>query len=152
MDKKESAKMVRVSIAAILRPTSDPDGRTPCVLAAWRPIDAIRGGVWEFPGGKIDAGESAADAARREVQEELQIDIVPRESLGVAEDIDENQCKEKHVHVEVVLADLASEEPRESDRLWKWIPIARLHEYEWPRANTELNRLLQLRFGIDSSS
>ena len=78
----------------------------------------------ELPGGKIDAGESAADAARREVQEELQIDIVPRESLGVAEDIDENQCKEKHVHVEVVLADLASEEPRESDRLWKWIPIA----------------------------
>ena len=152
MNKKEPPGMIRVSIAAILRPPSDSDGPTPCVLAAWRPIDAIRGGVWEFPGGKIDAGESAADAARREVQEELQIDIVPRESLGVAEDIDENQSREKHVHVEVVLADLASDEPRESDRIWKWIPIARLHEYEWPRANTELNRLLQLRFGIDKGS
>ena len=79
--------MVRVSIAAILRPPIAPDDQTPCVLAAWRPIDAIRGGVWELPGGKIDAGESALEAAQREVHEELQINIVPRESLGVAEDI-----------------------------------------------------------------
>jgi 8-oxo-dGTP diphosphatase len=144
--------MTRVSIAAILRPSSDPDAGTPCILAAWRPIDAIRGGVWELPGGKIDAGESAAEAAQREVHEELQIDIVPRESLGVAEDIDEKQTRERHVHVEVVLADLKGDEPKHSDRPWQWIPIARLHEYEWPRANNKLNRLLQARFGVEQES
>lgn len=144
--------MVRVSIAAILRPPIAPDDQTPCVLAAWRPIDAIRGGVWELPGGKIDAGESALEAAQREVREELEINIVPRESLGVAEDIDETQSTERHVHVEVVLADLKGDEPSHADRRWQWIPIARLHDYQWPRANKELNRLLQVRFGVEQGS
>ena len=144
--------MVRVSIAASLRPPIAPDDQTPCVLAAWRPIDAIRGGVWELPGGKIDTGESALEAAQREVHEELQINIVPRESLGVAEDIDETQSTERHVHVEVVLADLEGDEPSHSDHRWQWIPIARLHEYQWPRANKELNRLLQVRFGVEQGS
>ena len=144
--------MVRVSIAAILRPLIAPDDQTPCVLAAWRPIDAIRGGVWELPGGKIDAGESALEAAQREVREELEINIVPRESLGVAEDIDETQSIERHVQVEVVLADLKGDEPSRTDHRWQWIPIARLHDYQWPRANKELNRLLQVRFGVEQGS
>ena len=144
--------MVRVSIAAILRPPIATDDQTPCVLAAWRPIDAIRGGVWELPGGKIDAGESALEAAQREVREELEINIVPRESLGVAEDIDETQSTERHVHVEVVLADLKGDEPSRADHRWQWIPIARLHDYQWPRANKELNRLLQVRFGVEQGS
>ena len=144
--------MVRVSIAAILRPPIAPDDQTPCVLAAWRPIDAIRGGVWELPGGKIDAGESALEAAQREVREELEINIVPRESLGVAEDIDETQSIERHVQVEVVLADLKGDEPSRTDHRWQWIPIARLHDYQWPRANKELNRLLQVRFGVEQGS
>ncbi|MDA0295147.1 MAG: NUDIX domain-containing protein [Planctomycetota bacterium] len=152
MNDREPSRIIRVSIAAILRPSSEPDAQTPCVLAAWRPIDAVRGGVWELPGGKIDDGETAAEAAQREVREELQIEIVPRESLGGAEDIDETQTKERHVHVEVVLADLKGDEPRDSDRLWQWIPIARLHEFEWPRANAELNRLLQARFGVEQES
>ncbi len=43
------------------------------VLLARRPVDAHQGGLWEFPGGKREAGESVAEALRRELHEELGI-------------------------------------------------------------------------------
>jgi 8-oxo-dGTP diphosphatase len=45
------------------------------VLIARRPPDAHQGDLWEFPGGKLEAGESVIAALRRELQEELDIDI-----------------------------------------------------------------------------
>jgi 8-oxo-dGTP diphosphatase len=50
----------------------DPDGR---VLIAQRPAGGHVGGFWEFPGGKIQAGESPLAALRRELQEELGIRV-----------------------------------------------------------------------------
>ncbi|HUQ00795.1 MAG TPA: NUDIX domain-containing protein [Aeromicrobium sp.] len=39
-------------------------------------------GSWEFPGGKVEPGESAEDALRREIREELGVDIVVHEPIG----------------------------------------------------------------------
>ena len=50
----------------------DPDGR---VLIAQRPEDKGMGGLWEFPGGKLEAGERPEDALIRELKEELDIDV-----------------------------------------------------------------------------
>jgi 8-oxo-dGTP diphosphatase len=60
-------RQVRVVAAAI------PRGRT--VLVTRRRDDAERGGLWEFPGGKVEPGESEPDALRREIREELACDV-----------------------------------------------------------------------------
>ena len=48
------------------------DGR---LLIAQRPLDGLLGGLWEFPGGKREANESLPDALRREIDEELGLEI-----------------------------------------------------------------------------
>ncbi len=48
------------------------DGR---FLIAQRPLNGLLGGLWEFPGGKQEADESLRDALRREIREELGIEI-----------------------------------------------------------------------------
>jgi A/G-specific adenine glycosylase len=49
--------------------------RGPRLVIARRPEEGLLGGLWEFPGGKVEAGETPSEAARREVREELGIDI-----------------------------------------------------------------------------
>jgi mutator protein MutT len=49
--------------------------RTGAVLITQRPIEKSLGGLWEFPGGKVETGESAEVALRREIIEELQIEV-----------------------------------------------------------------------------
>jgi len=46
-------------------------------LIARRPLDGLLGGLWEFPGGKREAGESLSEALQREIHEELGIEIRP---------------------------------------------------------------------------
>lgn len=62
-------KVVQVAAAVLQR----PDGS---FLLAQRPVDKIWAGYWEFPGGKIETGESARDALARELREELGIEVI----------------------------------------------------------------------------
>jgi len=55
------------------------------VLIAQRPEDGLLGGMWEFPGGKMEPGENLLSCLKREVCEELGVDIEVGESFGVYE-------------------------------------------------------------------
>ncbi|MDD4912715.1 MAG: Nudix family hydrolase [Sideroxydans sp.] len=61
-------KIVEVAAAVLQR----PDGS---FLLAQRPADKIWAGYWEFPGGKLEQGESARDALVRELREELGVEV-----------------------------------------------------------------------------
>lgn len=56
----------------------DPDGR---VLVAKRPDHAHQGGLWEFPGGKLEPGEDRVEGLRRELDEELGIELTDARPL-----------------------------------------------------------------------
>jgi 8-oxo-dGTP diphosphatase len=53
----------------------DAQGREGRFLLTSRPLGKVYAGHWEFPGGKLEAGESVEQALRRELHEELGIDI-----------------------------------------------------------------------------
>ena len=65
-------------VAAVI---TDDEGK---ILLARRPDDAHMGGLWEFPGGKIEHGETHAEALIRELDEELGISTVIGEPLTFA--------------------------------------------------------------------
>lgn len=62
------SKIVEVAVAVLTR----PDGQ---VLMARRPPGKVYDGYWEFPGGKVEAGETVRQALDREIREELNITI-----------------------------------------------------------------------------
>ena len=69
--KPAPVRLVTVVAVALI----DADGRT---LLQQRPSHKEHGGLWEFPGGKIDAGERPEAALIRELKEELGIDVPAR--------------------------------------------------------------------------
>lgn len=67
MTVETSGSPVRVVAAVLAR-----DGR---YLLGRRPVEKRHGGLWEFPGGKLHSGESMLGAARRELAEELALEV-----------------------------------------------------------------------------
>jgi 8-oxo-dGTP diphosphatase len=68
------AKLLHVAVGVIV----NADGK---ILIAKRPLSAHQGGLWEFPGGKVDAGETIERALVRELHEELAIDVLASQPL-----------------------------------------------------------------------
>jgi 8-oxo-dGTP diphosphatase len=72
-----SAPFVFVTACALVR----ADG---CVLLARRPAGKAHAGLWEFPGGKLEPGETPEAGLARELREELGVEVSPRDLVPVA--------------------------------------------------------------------
>lgn len=110
--------MQRVVGAALVR-----DGR---VLAARRTAPAAAAGRWEFPGGKVEDGESPEAALTREIAEELGVAIVVRRWLAGAVPIGTTH------ELVVALAEIIDGEPHpvEHDRV-RWLAVDELDAVDW---------------------
>ena len=81
------------------------DGR---FLLCRRPMHKSRGGQWEFPGGKIEAGESPGEALERELSEELGVKIRAGKTLACVE----HRYPELMIRLILLAAALEQGEPR----------------------------------------
>ena len=103
------------------------------ILAAKRSKGKTLAGFWEFPGGKVELGESPTEALSREVREELDAEVeVVREIVTAVHEYDfatieltTFQCKLKGEQVT----------NKEHEEL-KWIPVKELDAEEWAPADS----------------
>jgi 8-oxo-dGTP diphosphatase len=110
----------QVVAAALVR-----DGR---VLAQQRAYPPEAAGRWELPGGRVEPGESAADALIRECREELAVDVVPGEQVGP--DVPLPGGYTLRVHVARLAQPAAIPSPVEHAAL-RWVSRTELAELDW---------------------
>lgn len=128
-------KTVLVSAAALI----DRDGR---VLLAQRPMDKPMGGLWEFPGGKVEVDETPETALIRELKEELDIDTSASCLAPIA--FASHRYPTFHLLMPLYACRVwrGILRPREGQNL-AWVKPARLVDYPMPPADLPLIPLLR---------
>jgi A/G-specific adenine glycosylase len=111
---------------------TDAEGR---VLIAQRPEDAMLGGLWEFPGGKVEAGESFADACRREIGEEIGVEVEVGAPIA--------RIDHAYSHFKITLHAfhcrlLEGTPQHHAAQPLRWVAVEDLGDFAFPRANRRL--------------
>lgn len=112
----------------------DPDGR---ILLAQRPEGKSMAGLWEFPGGKVEAGESPEVTLIRELEEEL--GIVVKEACLAPLTFASHRYEDFHLLMPLYVCRRweGNIRGREGQAL-KWVRPNRLREYPMPPADEPL--------------
>lgn len=102
------------------------------ILCALRSPKMVQGNLWEFPGGKIEKGETISEAIVREIKEELKCDI------EFIEEFNDNTHEYENVIVNLITArcKIVSGTPKayEHSKLI-WLPIENLETLKWAPAD-----------------
>ena len=112
------------------------------LLITQRYADAHLGGLWEFPGGKLEPGETFEAGLVRELREELGIEVAVGKLL---EDVT-HQYAEKAVHLRFYLCRLQQGEPQALGcPAFQWVDANELAAYSFPAADARLLNILRER-------
>ena len=117
-------KTVRV-VAAVIKSTNE--NKEPIIFATQRGYGDFKGG-WEFPGGKIEEGETSEQALKREIMEELDTEI----SVGELIDTIEYDYPQFHLSMdcfwcEIVSGNLVLKEHEAA----RWLTKKQLNDVKW---------------------
>lgn len=103
------------------------------ILLTQRPHHVPHGGLWEFPGGKLEPNETAEQALVREIKEEVGLDVLKHQFIGEVS----HQYVDKTVHLHIFAVTHFEGNPvcRESQLGMKWVQKDRLNPSMFPEAN-----------------
>lgn len=125
--------IIRVVAAAIFNKTGQ-------VLIARRARGQSGEGEWEFPGGKVEKGESDVEALVREIHEELNLSIKIGESLGS----NQLHLSNKIIELVVYISEFDSGEVQLVDHdAYEWVELNQLLNFQLARADVPFVKLLQ---------
>ncbi|WP_338554617.1 (deoxy)nucleoside triphosphate pyrophosphohydrolase [Paenibacillus sp. KS-LC4] len=116
------------------------------LLIARRKKGKSQEGLWEFPGGKIEQGESAESCLRRELLEEMRIEIAPQQWFGVNEHyygaapIRLIAYKASYISGEIILVDHDD---------YRWVSPRELKDYSFAPADIKFVELLELEQSLE---
>ena len=110
------------------------------ILIDRRKPNGLLGGLWEFPGGKVELGETIPACIQREIQEELGIEIEVGDRLIIID----HTYSHFHVTLNVHHCKHLSGEPQaiECDEI-RWVELADLDSYPFPKANLQIIEALR---------
>ena len=124
-------KTIRV-VAAVIKAVNEAG--VPMIFATQRAYGEFKGG-WEFPGGKIEDGETPQEALKREIMEELDTEIKVGELLEIIEyDYPTFHLSMDCFWAEIVSGDLILKEHEAA----KWLTMESLDSVDWLPADVRL--------------
>ena len=132
-------KTVRV-VAAVIKAINE--NGEPIIFATQRGYGEFKGG-WEFPGGKIQEGESTQEALVREIREELETEITVGELIDTIEyDYPTFHLSMDCFWCEIVKGDLVLKEHEAA----KWLKKEQLDDVEWLPADVTIIKTIKTEF------
>ena len=129
--------MVRNNLLKVTAAVLEKDGK---FLIAKRKKDDVLGGLWEFPGGKIEEGETAEKCLARELKEELDI------TVEVGELITSNKHKYPHGYFELKayrVKYISGEIVLNDHDDFKWVTVDEMDNFEFPPADIPIIKELK---------
>lgn len=131
------SKVVEVAVGIVVHEGS--------ILIAKRSPKQHQGGLWEFPGGKVEAGETVTEALSRELAEELGLDVRPEHCEKLFDIRYDYPDKQVCLHI-CWVEQFGHEAQGLEGQPIRWVPHQQLAEYEFPAANQPILAAIEKRF------